>query len=96
MTTTGQRFKEIRQALNMPQDKFGEKIGLSKSGVSAVENDKTFVSIEILRTLFIDYDVNLNYLIVGSGSIFNSKENCQKESFTFRVEEVLRKNGLLS
>ncbi len=80
----------------MPQEKFGEKIGLSKSGVSAVENDKTFVSVEILRTLFVNYDVNLNYLIVGSGNIFNDEKNDDvKNDFTFRVEEILRKNGLI-
>ncbi len=43
MESTGQRFKELRKELRLSQEGFADKIGLSKSAVSAVESDKSFV-----------------------------------------------------
>lgn len=95
MSSPGSRFKEIRLAIGLSQEEFGEKIKLSKSGVSAVENDKTFVSFEILRTLFIDCNVNLNYLVAGAGSLFNPpKYEDVKEDILKEVEQMLKDRGL--
>lgn len=93
MSTTGSRFKKIRTALNLSQEVFGQKIGLSKSGVSAVESNKTFVSLDILTTLFVDYNINLNYLVCGYGSMFNQKNI--EDDFTIKVKAVLRAEGLI-
>lgn len=96
METTGQRFKRIRMNLNLAQDDFGNKIGLSKSAISAVENDKSFVSIEIQRTLFMDYNINLNWLVCGVGEMFNAPKFEQVEDeLTQKVEEILRKKGII-
>jgi len=98
METTGQRFKKIRTYLNLAQDDFGSKIGLSKSAVSAVENDKSFISIEIQRTLFMDYNINLNWLVCGVGSMFNKKPvqyEQVEEEFEAKVEAVLKKKGII-
>ncbi len=95
MSTTGSRFKKIRTALNLSQEVFGKNIGLSKSGISAVENDKTFVSLDILTTLFIDYNINLNYLVCGAGTMFNPSKPLQQDDFTEKVKEILRAEGLI-
>lgn len=97
MGTTGQRFRKIRMALNLSQEVFGKNIGLSKSGISAVENDKTFVSLEILSTLFINYDINLNYLVTGSGSMFNKQQENfdSSENFADKVRKILKEEGLI-
>ena len=96
METTGQRFKKIRTALDLSQDDFGEKIGLSKSAVSAVENDKSFVSINVQRTLFMEYNINLNWLICGEGSMFNSpKYEDVEDEFEKKVIEIMKKKGVI-
>lgn len=105
MTTTGKRFKNIRIALNLSQEAFGKEIGLSKSGISAVENDKTFVSLEILSTLLIDYNINMNYLVGGIGEMFNptgfapktGKKPCICADIEFRqrVRQILKEEGLI-
>lgn len=97
MDTIGQRFKNIRNKLSLSQEEFGRKIGLSKSGVSAVENDRTFVSVEILRTLFFDYNINLNYLICDSGEMFNSSDKSEadfKEDILKEVNKMFKARGL--
>ncbi len=72
METIGQRFKLIRIQEKLSQEEFGEKIGLSKSAISAVENDKSFISVEIQQTLLVSYNINLNWLISGYGSMYNN------------------------
>ena len=95
METTGQRFKQIRNELRMSQEAFGESIGLSKAGISAVEKDRTFVSAKILSKLFVDYNINLNWLIVGQGNMFNApKYEDVKDEILKEVEEMLRKRGI--
>ena len=39
MTTLGSRLKKIRNELHLSQEVFGEKIGLSRAGIAAVESD---------------------------------------------------------
>jgi len=95
METSGQRFKKIRQNKGMSQGDFGNKIGLSKSAVSAVENDKSFVSLEILRTLFMEFDVNLNWLITGTGNMFNApKFESVKDEIMEQVKKFLDERGV--
>ena len=95
METTGQRFKKIRTTLNLSQEDFGNKIGLSKSSISAVENDKSFISIEIQRTLFMEYNVNLNWLVCGVGNMFNAPQyEDVKDEILKEVDEILFKYGV--
>ena len=95
MSTIGERFKLIRTELKLAQDDFGEKIGLSKSAVSAVENDKSFVSVDIQRTLFIDFNINLNWLICGEGSMHNAaKYEDVKNDILKEVEKMLAERGI--
>lgn len=95
METTGQRFKRIRQELQLSQIQMADSIGLSKSGISAVENDLTFVSQKIMRTLFMEYNVNLNYLVCGEGSMFNPpKYEDVKDEILKEVEKMLKDRGL--
>lgn len=92
---TGTRFKAVRQTLNLSQDAFAARLHLSKSAISAVENNKSFVSVEVLSTLFIDFNVNLNYLIVGQGQMFNSAEfEDVKSDILKEVDEILVKYGV--
>lgn len=95
MSTIGNRFKKIRQELKLSQELFGAKLGMSKSGISAVENDKVFVSVDALRTLFFDLNVNLNWFISGKGEIFNTPEfEDVKTDILREVDDILIKYGV--
>ncbi len=95
MSTIGNRFKKIRQELTLSQELFGARLGMSKSGISAVENDKVFVSVDVLRTLFFDLNVNLNWFISGKGEIFNPPEfEDVKADILREVDDILIKYGV--
>lgn len=96
MTTQGKRLRKIRQALNLSGEEFGVKIGVSKQYISNLEADRNILNNEKLVSLLLDFDVNLNYLLGGSGTMFNIPqfEDVQDE-LTLKVEAILRKNGIL-
>ena len=92
----GERLKKIRQALNLSQDDFGAIFEISKQFVSLLEKDKTSLNNEKLVKLLLDYNVNINYLLGGIGSMFNPPQFEQVEDdLTQKVENILRKNGLI-
>ncbi len=95
MESTGQRFKELRKELRLSQEGFADKIGLSKSAVSAVESDKSFVSLNVMRSLFMELNVNLNWLIAGQGEMFNAPkfEDVRGEILN-EVDKLLKARGL--
>ena len=96
METIGQRLKKIRQAKSLSQSNFGVNLKMSKSGISAVENDKVFLSVDALRTLFFDFNVNLNYLIVGAGDMFsNVQPSVTNDELEQKVVEVMKKYGVI-
>ena len=66
----GHRLKTIRLTLRLSQLEMGAKIGLSKQGISKVENNKSFMTFQILSRLAVDLNINLNYLIAGIGEPF--------------------------
>ena len=95
MKTTGQRFKDLRKELRLTQEVFANKIGLSKSAVSAVESDKSFISQNVMSTLFMEFNVNLNWLVVGEGKMFNApKYEDAKDVILKEVDDILKKYGV--
>ncbi|MFA9375777.1 MAG: helix-turn-helix domain-containing protein [Lachnotalea sp.] len=66
-----ERIKLLREHLDISQEKFGEYIGLSKSGISSIESGNRNVTekhIKLVRTCF---NVNEVWLRTGEGEMFN-------------------------
>ena len=96
MTTQGKRLKNIRQALNLTQTQLGEKLGISKQFYSNIETDRTLLNNDKLVLLFKYFNVNLNYLLCGAGSMFNKSEVVVSDTLRVQIREVLREEGLLN
>lgn len=98
MSNAGERFKKIRQELNFSQQEFGQHLGLSSQGISNIEKNKSFLTLEKLQLLK-NFNINLNYLIYGDGEIFTNKLSCilnpTQDELTTRIEEVLKLKGLI-
>lgn len=91
MTTMGFRVKKIRQELQLSQEKFGEIFGSTKAYISAVENDKSKLSVENLGKLLVDYNVNLNWLFAGKGDPFLLPPFEEvKDDFEQRVKAIFK------
>ena len=96
MDTIGTRIKLVREAVGISQSQMGKLLGCGKSFISAIENDKSKLTIEQLVNLIVNYNVNSNYILVGQGEMFNPPkfEDVQNE-FVQKVELVLKKNNLI-
>jgi len=54
----GNQIKNLRLKLNMSQDRFGKKIGVSGKTISAYENGKINPALSVLERISEEFDVN--------------------------------------
>lgn len=69
--TQGERVKEIRKALGLTLDKFGEKVGVKKQTVSRIENGVNNVTDQMVLSICREFNVNYDYLMNGEGEMFD-------------------------
>ncbi len=88
-----ENLKKIRKELNLSVDKLAEKIGIPASTLWGYEGKKRVPSIELSIQLYRVLNVNLNWFVSGIGDMFNT--NASDDEFTRKVDEVLKKRGLI-
>ncbi len=69
------RFKQVRLELAMGQEEFGSEIGLSKSGISNIENGVRKVTDKHIKLVCAIFNVNEAWLRNGEGEMFNRTES---------------------
>lgn len=65
-----ERIKELRKALGLTLDKFGERVGLKKSSLSQIENGVNGVTEQLFKSICREFNVNGNWLRNGEGGMF--------------------------
>jgi transcriptional regulator with XRE-family HTH domain len=101
--TQGERVKEIRKALGLTLEKFGNEIGLKKNSVSQIENGVNELTeanlMAICRADWHGNLVNENWLRTGDGKMFLSPtredEIAKMTSNLFKEEESSFKSRLI-
>lgn len=78
--TQGGRVREIRKSLNLTLDKFGERIGIKKSALSSIENDRSNLTDANTKSICREFNVNYYWLISGEGDMFNQKDETISDS----------------
>ena len=73
MRTENDRIKEVRKALELTQERFGEKIGMKKSSLSTVENGVNAVSNQLRTSVCREFHVNELWLRTGEGEMFEER-----------------------
>lgn len=68
--TQGERVKEIRKALNLTLEKFGERLGVGKTAISKIEKGENKLTAQMAKVICSEYGVNYNYLESGTGEMF--------------------------
>ncbi|MBR1616914.1 helix-turn-helix domain-containing protein [bacterium] len=94
----GLRFKQVRQLLKKSQQSLADDLNITKQAISNIENGKCSPSISLLGKLLVDYNINLNYLIGGKGSILLVDEaggESLKQSIISEVEKMLVERGIV-
>lgn len=70
--TQGGRVREIRKALNLTLEKFGEKVGAKKNTMSAIETGRNALTEQMSKSICREFNVNYDYLVNGEGDMFSN------------------------
>lgn len=64
------RITMLRELLQMSQTEFARKIGISQGALSQIESGRSRLSMETLKNLSSEFNVNCNWIVNGKGDIF--------------------------
>lgn len=69
--TQGERIKEIRKALNLTLEKFGEKLGVKRGAISNLESGARNLTEQMATAICREYNVNYDWLKEEEGEMFS-------------------------
>ena len=81
MNDLGDRVRALRKALNLTLEDFGNKLGMTKSSVSGIENGKNGASEQTLRLMCATFGADYFWLTEGTGDMF-------VDSMDFIIDEL--------
>lgn len=65
-----ERIKEVRKTLGLTLEEFGNKIGVTKTTISRIENGVNSVTNQMLISICREFGVNEEWLRTGEGEMF--------------------------
>ena len=71
MDTINKRIEAVRKSLDLSMDKFGSKIGITRSSVNNLEKGANNPAERTIRLICMEFNVNENWLRTGEGQMFN-------------------------
>lgn len=105
--TQGERVKEVRNSLDLTLEKFGEKLGVTKTAISRIEKGERNLTDQMFKFICREFGVREEWLRTGDGEPFGSQTRNQEiqafanevmsdedESFRKRVVGALAKLDL--
>lgn len=94
--TQGERVKEIRKALGLTLEKFGEKVGVTKQTVSRIENGVNNLTEQMTKAICREFCVDYIFLTTGEGEMFVDSD----DDFIEKIDRIMsggsdiRKNAI--
>ena len=70
-----ERIKEIRETLNLSQEAFGKRIGITRASISNMEKGTRNPSEQTIISICREFDVNYSWLKEGLGEMFSDLPN---------------------
>ncbi len=70
MQTQGDRVNEVRKFLNLTLEKFGERLGVTKTAISRLEKGERALTKQMILAICREYDINEVWLRTGKGEMF--------------------------
>lgn len=92
--TPGERIKEIRKTLGLTLEKFGERIGVTKTAISNIENGNRNVTEHMIKSICREFNVDYIWLTTGEGNMFVDTDDnfIEKIDRIMASEDDVRKN----
>lgn len=83
--TQGERVKEIRKALGLTLEKFGERVGVKKNAISAIENGRNSLTDQMTRAICREFSVDYMWLTTGDGEMFVESD----DDFMEKIDRIM-------
>lgn len=69
--TQGERVKELRTALSLTLEKFGDRVGVTKVAISNIEKGNRNLTEQMIKSICREFNVNYDWLVYGEGEMFS-------------------------
>ena len=85
--TQGERIKEVRNTLGLTLEKFGNRLGVTKTAISNIEKGNRNLTDQMIISICREFNVNKKWLRTGEGEPF--KKLSPDEEIASYVSELL-------
>ena len=80
-----ERIKEVRNALNLTMEKFGQKLGVTKVAISNIEKCNRSVTEQMRKSVCREFGVDYIWLTTGDGEMFSDSD----DSFFEKIDRIM-------
>lgn len=80
-----ERIRELRKNLNLTMEAFGNRIGVSKSTISNIENGNREATEHMIKSICREYGVDYIWLTTGEGEMFVESD----DDFFERIDRIM-------
>lgn len=83
--TQGERVKEIRKALGLTLEKFGEPLGVGKTAISNIEKGNRNLTEQMTKSICREFGVDYMWLTTGDGEMFVESD----DDFMEKIDRIM-------
>jgi len=94
--TQGERVKQARKSLGLTMEKFGERLGVTKTAISLIESGKNNLTDANIKAICREFNVDYIWLTTGEGEMFVDSDDdfIEKIDRIMAGESDIRKNAI--
>lgn len=83
--TQGERIKDVRNSLGLTLEKFGEKLGVTKTAISRIEKGGRSLTEQMTKSICREFSVDYMWLTTGEGEMFVESD----DDFFERIDRIM-------
>lgn len=83
--TQGERIKDVRNSLGLTLEKFGEKLGVTKTAISRLEKGERSLTEQMTKSICREFSVDYMWLTAGEGEMFVESD----DDFFERIDRIM-------
>lgn len=83
--TENKRVRELRKTLGLTLEKFGERLGVKKNAISAIENGRNSLTDQMTKAICREFGVDYIWLTTGEGEMFVDTD----DDFIERIDRIM-------
>lgn len=83
--TQGERIREVRNALGLTLEKFGDRLGVTKVAISNIEKGNRNLTEQMTKAICREFNVDYMWLTTGDGEMFIDTD----DDFIERIDRIM-------